>query len=86
MWKAVLFNELSEPGGFAIVFLVRLHSGSRLALKRMYVNNDHDLAVCQKEIKIMVRRPLVFLCFRFFFFLIHNNQAGGGMCSEEENK
>lgn len=41
-------------GGFAIVFLVKLPNGSRLALKRMYVNNDRDLAVCQKEIKIMV--------------------------------
>ena len=27
--------------------------GQRLALKRMYVNNEHDLKICQREIQIM---------------------------------
>ncbi|KAG8012173.1 AP2-associated protein kinase 1, partial [Nibea albiflora] len=40
-------------GGFAIVFLVRTHQGLRCALKRMYVNNEHDLQVCKLEIQIM---------------------------------
>uniref|UniRef100_A0A4W3HBQ8 non-specific serine/threonine protein kinase n=1 Tax=Callorhinchus milii TaxID=7868 RepID=A0A4W3HBQ8_CALMI len=40
-------------GGFAIVFLVRTHSGVKSALKRMYVNNEHDLQVCKREIQIM---------------------------------
>lgn len=40
-------------GGFAIVFLVKSASG-RYALKRMYVNNEHDLNVCKREIKIAV--------------------------------
>ncbi|MBN3300574.1 AAK1 kinase, partial [Amia calva] len=40
-------------GGFAIVFLVRTHQGVRCALKRMYVNNEHDLQVCKREIQIM---------------------------------
>ena len=37
-----------------MVFLVKSSSGGRFALKRMYVNNEKDLAVCQKEIKIAV--------------------------------
>lgn len=41
-------------GGFAIVFLVRTHQGARCALKRMYVNNEHDLKICKLEIQIMV--------------------------------
>uniref|UniRef100_A0A674PR09 non-specific serine/threonine protein kinase n=1 Tax=Takifugu rubripes TaxID=31033 RepID=A0A674PR09_TAKRU len=40
-------------GGFAIVFLVRTHQGQLCALKRMYVNNEHDLQVCKLEIQIM---------------------------------
>ena len=30
-----------------------LGHGQRLALKRMYVNNEHDLKICQREIQIM---------------------------------
>lgn len=45
---------VSFLGGFAIVFLVRTHQGVRCALKRMYVNDEHDLQVCQLEIQIMV--------------------------------
>lgn len=44
----------SLAGGFAIVFLVRAHQSLRCALKRMYVNNEHDLQVCKLEIQIMV--------------------------------
>ncbi|NXD30211.1 AAK1 kinase, partial [Spelaeornis formosus] len=40
-------------GGFAIVFLVRTSNGVKCALKRMYVNNEHDLQVCKREIQIM---------------------------------
>ncbi|CAL1548454.1 unnamed protein product [Lymnaea stagnalis] len=50
---SVIVDDVIAEGGFAVVFLVKLPNGSRLALKRMYVNNDRDLAVCQKEIKIM---------------------------------
>lgn len=46
----------SFAGGFAIVFLVRNHQGLRCALKRMYVNNEHDLQVCKLEIQIMVSK------------------------------
>lgn len=45
-------------GGFAIVFLVRTHQGHRCALKRMYVNNEHDLQVCKLEIQIMVSKTV----------------------------
>ena len=46
---------LCVAGGFAIVFLVRSNStGQRLALKRMFVNNEHDLNVCKREIQIAV--------------------------------
>ena len=34
-------------GGFAIVFLVKSSSGSKLALKQMCVNNEKDLSVCR---------------------------------------
>ncbi|XP_072570776.1 AP2-associated protein kinase 1-like isoform X6 [Paramormyrops kingsleyae] len=49
----VTVDETLAEGGFAIVFLVRTHQGVRCALKRMYVNNEHDLRVCQREIQIM---------------------------------
>ncbi|MCI4381237.1 hypothetical protein PGIGA_G00249250 [Pangasianodon gigas] len=49
----VTVEETVAEGGFAIVFLVRTHQGLRCALKRMYVNNEHDLQVCQREIQIM---------------------------------
>lgn len=50
-WFSLFFNL---AGGFAIVFLVRTNQGVRCALKRMYVNNEHDLQVCKHEIQIMV--------------------------------
>ncbi|XP_066570536.1 AP2-associated protein kinase 1 isoform X3 [Amia ocellicauda] len=49
----VTVEETLAEGGFAIVFLVRTHQGVRCALKRMYVNNEHDLQVCKREIQIM---------------------------------
>ncbi|XP_036383128.1 AP2-associated protein kinase 1-like isoform X7 [Megalops cyprinoides] len=49
----VTVDETLAEGGFAIVFLVRTHQGVRCALKRMYVNNEHDLQVCKREIQIM---------------------------------
>ncbi|XP_034944817.1 AP2-associated protein kinase 1 isoform X3 [Chelonus insularis] len=47
----VTVEEVLAEGGFAIVFLVKA-SNSRYALKRMYVNNEHDLNVCKREIQI----------------------------------
>ncbi|XP_023316324.1 BMP-2-inducible protein kinase isoform X1 [Trichogramma pretiosum] len=47
----VTVEDVLAEGGFAIVFLVK-SGGSRYALKRMYVNNDHDLNVCKREIQI----------------------------------
>lgn len=49
----VTVEETLAEGGFAIVFLVRTNQGVRCALKRMYVNNEHDLQVCKREIQIM---------------------------------
>ncbi|XP_078522804.1 AP2-associated protein kinase 1 isoform X6 [Lissotriton helveticus] len=49
----VTVDEVLAEGGFAIVFLVRTNNGMRCALKRMYVNNEHDLQVCKREIQIM---------------------------------
>ncbi|XP_067339740.1 AP2-associated protein kinase 1 isoform X2 [Channa argus] len=49
----VTVEEIIAEGGFAIVFLVRTNQGVRCALKRMYVNNEHDLQVCNREIQIM---------------------------------
>ncbi|XP_043273211.1 AP2-associated protein kinase 1 isoform X2 [Venturia canescens] len=47
----VTVEEVLAEGGFAIVFLVKSSVG-RYALKRMYVNNEHDLNVCKREIQI----------------------------------
>lgn len=49
----VTVEETLAEGGFAIVFVVRTSQGVRCALKRMYVNNEHDLQVCKREIQIM---------------------------------
>ncbi|XP_078284812.1 AP2-associated protein kinase 1-like isoform X3 [Rhinoraja longicauda] len=49
----VTVEELIAEGGFAVVFLARMPSGVRCALKRMYVNSEHDLQVCKQEIAIM---------------------------------
>jgi len=49
----VLVEDVIAEGGFAIVFLVKSSSGSKLALKRMCVNNDKDLSVCKREINIV---------------------------------
>ncbi|KAG7213798.1 hypothetical protein KM043_003017 [Ampulex compressa] len=47
----VTVEEVLAEGGFAVVFLVK-SAGGRYALKRMYVNNEHDLNVCKREIQI----------------------------------
>jgi AP2-associated kinase len=45
-------DELIAEGGFGMVFLAR--SGSqKYALKRIVVNNEHDLSVATREIQIM---------------------------------
>ncbi|XP_067895072.1 BMP-2-inducible protein kinase isoform X2 [Heterodontus francisci] len=49
----VTVEELIAEGGFSIVFLARTHSGVRCALKRMYVNDAHDLNICKREVTIM---------------------------------
>ncbi|KXJ11367.1 AP2-associated protein kinase 1 [Exaiptasia diaphana] len=40
-------------GGFAVVLLVKATNGRRYALKRVSVNNKHDLDICKQEINIM---------------------------------
>uniref|UniRef100_A0A096LZG2 non-specific serine/threonine protein kinase n=1 Tax=Poecilia formosa TaxID=48698 RepID=A0A096LZG2_POEFO len=52
-YQVTVEEIVAEAGGFAIVFLVRTHQGQRCALKRMYVNNEHDLRICKLEIQIM---------------------------------
>lgn len=41
-------------GGFALVFLVKGPGSQRCALKRLFVNNAQDLAVCKREIQVLV--------------------------------
>lgn len=42
-----------------MVFLAKANSGNtKYALKRMYVNNEHDLNVAKREIQIAVSAPL----------------------------
>lgn len=50
----VLYKLQIVSGGFALVFLVKAMNGQRLALKRMFVNNEQDLQVCKREIQIAV--------------------------------
>uniref|UniRef100_U5EMV2 Putative ap2-associated protein kinase 1 n=1 Tax=Corethrella appendiculata TaxID=1370023 RepID=U5EMV2_9DIPT len=49
---SVTVEEVLAEGGFAVVFLVKANNGQKYALKRMYVNNEYDLSVCNREIKI----------------------------------
>ncbi|XP_058467225.1 BMP-2-inducible protein kinase [Malaya genurostris] len=50
--NVVTVEEVLAEGGFAVVFLVKGQNSQRYALKRLYVNNEHDLGVCSREIKI----------------------------------
>jgi serine/threonine protein kinase len=51
----VIVEDILGQGGFAFVFLVRSFNQhqQRYALKRMYVNNERDLIICQREISIL---------------------------------
>jgi AP2-associated kinase len=49
----VIVEDILGQGGFAFVFLVRAYNQKRYALKRMYVNNQRDLNVCQREIALV---------------------------------
>ncbi|CAG0913135.1 unnamed protein product [Notodromas monacha] len=46
-------EDTIAEGGFALVFLAKASNGVHYALKRMYVNNEYDLHVCRREIKIV---------------------------------
>ncbi|RZF41423.1 hypothetical protein LSTR_LSTR000137 [Laodelphax striatellus] len=48
----VTVEEVLAEGGFAVVFLVKGNNNKKFALKRMYVNNDHDLNIAKREIQI----------------------------------
>ena len=67
-------SKVIAEGGFGVVFLVKLSGNShnsgdkRCALKRLFVNNDKDLAVCKREIAIVVRP-------RFFQDSIRNSKS-----------
>lgn len=49
---SVTVEDVIAEGGFALVFLVKGPQSVRYALKRMFVNNEHDLACCKREIQI----------------------------------
>ncbi|KAL0280980.1 UNVERIFIED_CONTAM: hypothetical protein PYX00_002119 [Menopon gallinae] len=48
----VTVEDVLAEGGFAMVFLAKGQGGVRYALKRMFVNNEHDLKVAKREIQI----------------------------------
>lgn len=52
-YQCVVEDVIAE-GGFSLVFLVKANNGIRYALKRLYVNNEQDLANCKREIEIAV--------------------------------
>lgn len=58
-----LITKFHFSGGYGLVFLAKGSNGIKYALKRMYVNNETDLAVAKREIQITVS-PLLLL---FFF-------------------
>jgi serine/threonine protein kinase len=49
----VIVEDILGQGGFAFVFRVKSYNQHRYALKRMYVNNQRDLHVCQREISLV---------------------------------
>nr|XP_014090472.1 uncharacterized protein YMR317W-like isoform X1 [Bactrocera oleae] len=50
---SVTVEDVLAEGGFAMVFLAKANTGNtKYALKRMYVNNEHDLNVAKREIQI----------------------------------
>ncbi|XP_062518858.1 AP2-associated protein kinase 1-like isoform X2 [Corticium candelabrum] len=51
--RVVTVQELLGEGGFSLVFLVTTGANHRYALKRMCVNNQHDLETCRREIAIV---------------------------------
>ena len=51
--RQVIVEDILGQGGFAFVFLVRSTNQQRYALKRMYVNNQRDLLLCQREISLV---------------------------------
>lgn len=60
----VHYEDTIAEGGFGVVFLVKGHAkkasdsngkDQNFALKRIFVNNEKDLAVCKREINIVVR-------------------------------
>ena len=58
----VTAEEIIAEGGFGVVFLVRGQTSTKeggtekrhFALKRLFVNNERDLAICKREIAIVV--------------------------------
>ena len=49
-----LYGFCSHVGGFALVFLVKIPSGNKCALKRVSVNEIKDLDICKQEVAILV--------------------------------
>lgn len=64
-------------GGFAFVFLVKAQNGMRYALKRLNVNNEHDLTNCKREIEIAVciKETHVYFVYIFVFLLFRKSLA-----------
>lgn len=52
----VVVEDVIAEGGFALVFLVKCtnNHNTKYALKRMFVNSEHDLNICKMEIDIAV--------------------------------
>jgi len=50
---SVTVQDMIAEGGFALVFLTKSHqNGIKYALKRLFVNSEHDLNICKTEINI----------------------------------
>jgi serine/threonine protein kinase len=52
---SITIESVIAEGGFAIVYCAKINEskGGKCALKRMFVNDEDQLAVCQREIRLM---------------------------------
>lgn len=50
-----------------MVFLAKGSGGVRYALKRMYVNNEHDLNIAKREIQIAVSELISMYVYTYLY-------------------
>ena len=64
------------------MYLAKTQNGKRVALKRMNVNNEEDLKVCQKEIIIMVSFYVIIISLVDILFRVATHAGNSGKLRE----